>query len=111
MDSRSRGFELKVRAAGTDRWKWVEDGPKYRGRLGSCIRAGEVGWEASSPSQSSFPVPRSSPGTGLTTTGKTELFSRGEKPEEIRSEFQFRNLIKSRLWPSNYPHNIFSLVF
>lgn len=48
MDFRSRGFELKVRVAGIDWWKWVEDGSKYRGRFGLCIRAGEVGWEVSS---------------------------------------------------------------
>lgn len=31
---------------------------------------------------------------GLTTTGKTELFSRSEKQEEIRNGFQFRKLDK-----------------
>lgn len=96
-------------AEDTDTWAWVEDDRGYGSRLGLGERAGECDLEVSSPSQSRSFHHRTSPGRDLPTTGKMELFFRGEKQEEMRSGFQFRNLINPRLLPSNHPYNTFSL--
>ena len=104
VDSCLTGFELKLQAEGTDKWKWVEDNGKSRRGLGWCIRAGEIDLEGISPSQGTS----SHPSRGLTTTRITDVFSRDEK-QEIRSGFQFWNLIKCQLLLSKYPYNTFSL--
>lgn len=51
------------------------------------------------------------PDRGLTTTGKMELFSRGEKQEEIKNGFQLRKLDKNpSCCPRTYPYDIFSIA-
>lgn len=67
-------------------------------------------WKSDVQARADFSVPHLPLVEFLRPQGERNCFSRGEKQEEIRNGFQFRNLIKSQLSPSDYPYDIFSLA-
>lgn len=100
VDSCLTGFELKVQAEG------IGNELKMTGNIEAGLtdmsEQERLIWKSAVQARAHLSIPHL-PWVGVLLPQGKHLFSRGEKQEEIRSGFQFRNLIKSQLLPSNYP--------